>query len=533
MINPNINGNRHQLLMMQPNRDLLVEGGGSTSGPSVVGGVTQLDLTQDAIDGFNNGTKTIDELKAALDSAGIKYQDNGSTLTFEYKNKPYTITYQTETTTASALDKAMKDMGLRDTYYKGVYCEINKPQGQQKHYFWDEANQKMVEIPNVFYVSKDGHEVADFIKNYLTGNVDTTKGTETTDNKKWEGDVDQKLKDLEAKYNSILNTIKNNGGQVSSEMQKQLDEIKALIDQIKAEDNKNIDMGKLDLDLESITGYKTNTNNSMLGKKMKDGQALKDEAASILNSLKDKMYSQLLTQAKSLGIPENEFKTMFEQQFDNSVDSTVNNPKYVWIVDSWIDALDSGNYRVKTVVDAFIEAFGAGLKAKIESWKDKNPSESIQNKFEQIENTLKAVDKEVTSDTNSKVTINKDTLNLNNISGYKTNTKNKIAGKALKNGDAIRDEARNVINETKDNLYKQLLAQVKSLGIPEADFKTMFDKVYTTASARAIDKHVTVLDLPGKIADMGSYKVQTLINGFLDIFGSLFNEELVKYQLKH
>ena len=37
---------------------------------------------------------------------------------------------------------------------------------EQKHYFWDEKNLKMVEIPGVYYVSADGHEVKDFIDNY-------------------------------------------------------------------------------------------------------------------------------------------------------------------------------------------------------------------------------------------------------------------------------------------------------------------------------------------------------------------------------
>lgn len=78
-----------------------------------------------------------------------------------------------------ALKKAMKEMGLRKTSAQNIYCENhnpNKPAGdytEQRHYYWDETNQKMVELPNVYHVSRDGHEVKDMIDNYnKSGSVD-------------------------------------------------------------------------------------------------------------------------------------------------------------------------------------------------------------------------------------------------------------------------------------------------------------------------------------------------------------------------
>lgn len=534
MINPNINGNRHQLIMMQP-KNLIVDGGGGSG--KVEGPTTpKVDTTQQAIEGFNNGTKTIDELKAALNSSGTKYEDDGSTLKFKYNNKQYSITYQTETTKEKSLEQTKKDMGLRDTFYKGVYCEANKPGGSQKHYFWDEGNKKMVEIPNVFYVSSDGHEVKNFIQQYLASANDTKaedKTTETTvknDNantatttKKWSGDVDQKLKDLEAKYNSLQSTIKKNGGQVSAEMQKQLNEIKSLMNQIKTEDDKNIDMGKLDLDLNSITGYSNNTKNVI----KKDISAGKEEVKGILNNLKDKMYNQLLTQAKSLGMPENEFKTIFDKTFTSSVNWTINNK--VDVNDYIGKALDNVKYKVKDVVDGFINKMGTVLKAEIEAWKDKNPSDSIQNKFEQLENTVDTVNKELTSDTNAKVTIDKNALNLNNITGYKTNTKN-VVKKDINGG---KEEVKGILNGLKDQIYNQALSQAKALGIPENDFKTIFDNTYSSTMDWTIKNKVDVTDLWGKGLDKVTYKVKDVVDGFITKLDANLDPELVKYQLKH
>ncbi len=63
-----------------------------------------------------------------------------------------------------ALQKAIKEMGLRETYCRGVYCEQhspNMPAGnytQQRHYVWNDATQEMVELPEIYYLSDDGGE---------------------------------------------------------------------------------------------------------------------------------------------------------------------------------------------------------------------------------------------------------------------------------------------------------------------------------------------------------------------------------------
>lgn len=532
MISNNFNGISHQLIKLAPKEELLVEGGVSAG---KTGEPTKVDITQDAIDGFNTGSKTIDELKAALDSSGVKYEDNGSSLKFEYNNKTYTITYKTDATNEKTLDQVKKEMGLRDTFYKGIYCEANKPGGEQKHYFWDENNNKMVEIPNVFYVSSDGHEVKDFITNYLAQTKAESSTTAAIDSqnqatqpeKKWEGNVDKKLKELEAQLKKIETKIKNNGGKVSAEMQKELNEIKTLISQIKNEDSKNIDMGKLKLDLNSIPGYSTNTKNII----KKDVNAGKAEAQSILNGLKDKMKAQLKEQAESLGIPESDFQTMFDRVFTVASNYAIRNE--VDVRDVAGKLLDKVTYKVASLVNGFLNKFSSLFKDQVESWKDKNPNESVQNKFEELENKLGAVNKEVTSDVNSKVSINKDNLGLNNILGYSTNTKNKISGKKLNNGEAIYNEAKSVLNQTKEALYKQMSSQANALGIPDADFEKIFNNAFSTSVARAVDKHVNVLNLPGKFADTGSYKVKNLVDGFLEIFNTKINKDIVKYQLEH
>ena len=63
-----------------------------------------------------------------------------------------------------AMQKAIKDMGLRETYCRGVYCEMHNPSmpagnyTHQRHYVWNDATQEMVELPNIYYLSKDGRE---------------------------------------------------------------------------------------------------------------------------------------------------------------------------------------------------------------------------------------------------------------------------------------------------------------------------------------------------------------------------------------
>lgn len=89
-----------------------------------------------------------------------------------------------------ALAKAMKDMGLRKTNAQDIYCELhnpNMPAGnytKQRHYYWDKTNQKMVELPDVYYVSSDRHQVKDMIDNYnKTGSVNSAETLPETDSK--------------------------------------------------------------------------------------------------------------------------------------------------------------------------------------------------------------------------------------------------------------------------------------------------------------------------------------------------------------
>lgn len=118
------------------------------------------------------------------------FTNNGKTYTqlvvkYTYNGSKYNVICRKEvnaedvpTTEAEALAKAMKEMGLRATNAQGIYCELhnpNMPAGnytKQRHYYWDKTNQKMVELPNIYYVSPDGREAKEMIDNYnKTGSV--------------------------------------------------------------------------------------------------------------------------------------------------------------------------------------------------------------------------------------------------------------------------------------------------------------------------------------------------------------------------
>lgn len=548
---------------------------------------SKLVAIKQAIDNYNNGKGDVSALKTALDAAGIKYEEKGGKLTFRFENKKYTFkltlrdcvksiaTKLAENVKQKEPEKAIqtldKDLLVDGLIHYGTNTTVGNDQkitigqdgniarwdsfdlaitladllGKIKENYSSIDNDKLQtafkNAKNTTLTQWKGQVITmkDFVDKFIENlnnelqsttsstKTETEPKTESEPAKKWEGNVDKKLKELEAQLKKIETKIKNNGGKVSAEMQKELNEIKTLISQIKNEDSKNIDMGKLNLDLNSIPGYSTNTKNII----KKDVNAGKAEAQSILNGLKDKMKAQLKEQAESLGIPESDFQTMFDRVFTVASNYAIRNE--VDVRDVAGKLLDKVTYKVANLVNGFLNKFSSVFKDQVESWKDKNPNESVQNKFEELENKLGAVNKEVTSDVNSKVSINKDNLGLNNILGYSTNTKNKISGKKLNNGETIYNEAKSVLNQTKEALYKQMSSQANALGIPDADFEKIFNNAFSTSVARAVDKHVNVLNLPGKIADTGSYKVKNLVDGFLEIFNTKINKDIVKYQLEH
>ena len=84
-----------------------------------------------------------------------------------------------------ALEKAIKDMGLRETNCKGVYCEQHNPSmpkgnyTHQRHYVWDPVNQKMVLLKDksgneLYYISSNGNEAKsnEHLNKWLNGTYD-------------------------------------------------------------------------------------------------------------------------------------------------------------------------------------------------------------------------------------------------------------------------------------------------------------------------------------------------------------------------
>lgn len=61
-----------------------------------------------------------------------------------------------------ALQRAIKEKGLRSTGCKGVYCEQHNPSkpagdySEQRHYVWNETTKQMEELPGIFFISSDG-----------------------------------------------------------------------------------------------------------------------------------------------------------------------------------------------------------------------------------------------------------------------------------------------------------------------------------------------------------------------------------------
>ena len=75
---------------------------------------------------------------------------------------------------------------------------------------------------------------------------------------------------------------------------------------------------------------------------------------------------QLLVQAESLlGIPKDEFESVFNDTFEQTTQEIVNNNNYVITNDYWIDSLDVTKYNVKNVIDGFIKLFGSIIQKAI------------------------------------------------------------------------------------------------------------------------------------------------------------------------
>lgn len=56
----------------------------------------------------------------------------------------------------SSLSKVMKEMKLRATYCPYIFCQTANNDWKYvnlKHYYWDENNEKMILLPNVYYIS--------------------------------------------------------------------------------------------------------------------------------------------------------------------------------------------------------------------------------------------------------------------------------------------------------------------------------------------------------------------------------------------
>ena len=66
-----------------------------------------------------------------------------------------------ELTEKEAFDKVYKEMGLRDTYVKNVYCQQHNPKmpkgdySNQVHFVWNNYKRKMVPIKGVYYIDDD------------------------------------------------------------------------------------------------------------------------------------------------------------------------------------------------------------------------------------------------------------------------------------------------------------------------------------------------------------------------------------------
>ena len=136
-------------------------GSSGTSGVSDSSGVNILQKIAQIKNDLSRGYISIDEGIKRFKNLGIipnvSCSGNQTTISFEYNGKKYTFTviidtfhYKTSLKEADvnhwdALQEQILSMGLRETYCKGVYCQIHNsdmPIGNytyQKHYVWNDS----------------------------------------------------------------------------------------------------------------------------------------------------------------------------------------------------------------------------------------------------------------------------------------------------------------------------------------------------------------------------------------------------------
>ena len=128
-----------------------------------------------------DGKITDTEIRNLLASLKDRINGNGNKNSYNTMLNYIFPTNNTNKSDTKALEKAIKDMGLRETYCKGVYCEQHNPSmpkgnyTHQRHYVWDPVNQKMVLLRDksgneLYYISSDGSGVNnDILKKWLNG----------------------------------------------------------------------------------------------------------------------------------------------------------------------------------------------------------------------------------------------------------------------------------------------------------------------------------------------------------------------------
>jgi hypothetical protein len=122
----------------------------------------------------------------------------------------------------ASLEEAIKQMGLRNTFCNGVYCQQhnpNKPAGDYSelvHYVWNEATHEMIELKNIYLISSNGDEAKGLegyeeVLAYQQGyNFTDTKGIYEKDGKMYQFD------DKSSKFVEVSNNSKVRGNGESS-----------------------------------------------------------------------------------------------------------------------------------------------------------------------------------------------------------------------------------------------------------------------------------------------------------------------------
>ena len=132
-----------------------------------------------------DGKITDTEIRNLLASLKDRINGNGQGNSYDKMINYIFPTTNTNKSDTKALEKAIKDMGLRETNCKGVYCEQHNPSmpkgnyTHQRHYVWDPVNQKMVLLKDksgneLYYISSNGNEAKsnEHLNKWLNGTYD-------------------------------------------------------------------------------------------------------------------------------------------------------------------------------------------------------------------------------------------------------------------------------------------------------------------------------------------------------------------------